>query len=182
MSPAPKPVKADAVLPPQPGRLKIRYVNPHRLTPSPYNPRIATDAQRARLRASLETFAADIAGGLVEPLIHNTRTGWLVGGHLRRELAIETSPSTRHPSSASPTSPSSEPTTTTTGSPRGDAGSSGTSAPTPGSATSPSPTPNSSGTTSPANPSKWSTSTGTAPTGRARCASPSSTPLRSPSA
>jgi hypothetical protein len=44
---------------------------------APYNPRIISDAERAKLRASVE------AHGIVEPLIWNKRTGNLVGGHQR---------------------------------------------------------------------------------------------------
>ena len=51
------------------------------LKPAPYNPRESTKRQEADLRKSLEKF------GVVEPIIWNKRTGYIVGGHFRvREL------------------------------------------------------------------------------------------------
>jgi hypothetical protein len=51
------------------------------LKPAPYNPRESTKKQETALKASLEKF------GLVEPIIFNKRTGYIVGGHFRvREL------------------------------------------------------------------------------------------------
>jgi len=51
------------------------------LTPAPYNPRQSTEKQEKHLKASLEKF------GVVEPIIFNKRTGYIVGGHFRvREL------------------------------------------------------------------------------------------------
>jgi ParB-like chromosome segregation protein Spo0J len=51
------------------------------LTPAPYNPRQSTAKQEKQLKASLEKF------GVVEPIIFNKRTGYIVGGHFRvREL------------------------------------------------------------------------------------------------
>ena len=69
----------------KPGRLRIRHVDPKALTPAPYNDevRTMTVGARAKLRASLEVF------GFVEPILVNTRTGWIVGGHRRTEVAIE---------------------------------------------------------------------------------------------
>lgn len=51
------------------------------LTPAPYNPRTSTKKQEEDLRASLKKF------GVVEPIIYNKRTGYIVGGHFKvREL------------------------------------------------------------------------------------------------
>lgn len=51
------------------------------LIPAPYNPRQSTSKQEAQLKTSLEKF------GVVEPIIFNKQTGYIVGGHFRvREL------------------------------------------------------------------------------------------------
>lgn len=51
------------------------------LKPAPYNPRKSNERQEANLKASLEKF------GVVEPIIFNKQTGYIVGGHFRvREL------------------------------------------------------------------------------------------------
>ncbi len=51
------------------------------LKPAPYNPRKSSEAQEAHLKKSLEKF------GVVEPIIFNKQTGYIVGGHFRvREL------------------------------------------------------------------------------------------------
>jgi len=51
------------------------------LIPAPYNPRQSTAKQEQHLRESLEKF------GMVEPIIFNKQTGYIVGGHFRvREL------------------------------------------------------------------------------------------------
>jgi hypothetical protein len=51
------------------------------LNPAPYNPRKSDVTQEANLKASLEKF------GVVEPIIFNKRSGYIVGGHFRiREL------------------------------------------------------------------------------------------------
>jgi DNA modification methylase len=51
------------------------------LKPAPYNPRQSTAKQEKHLKASLEKF------GVVEPIIYNKQTGYIVGGHFRvREL------------------------------------------------------------------------------------------------
>ena len=51
------------------------------LIPAPYNPRQSTAKQEQHLKESLEKF------GLVEPIIYNKQTGYIVGGHFRvREL------------------------------------------------------------------------------------------------
>jgi DNA modification methylase len=51
------------------------------LIPAPYNPRQSTAKQEKHLRESLEKF------GMVEPIIFNKQTGYIVGGHFRvREL------------------------------------------------------------------------------------------------
>jgi DNA modification methylase len=51
------------------------------LIPAPYNPRLSTAKQETHLKESLQKF------GLVEPIIYNKQTGYIVGGHFRvREL------------------------------------------------------------------------------------------------
>jgi hypothetical protein len=51
------------------------------LMPAPYNPRQSTAKQEKHLKESLEKF------GMVEPIIFNKQTGYIVGGHFRvREL------------------------------------------------------------------------------------------------
>lgn len=51
------------------------------LKPAPYNPRTSTKKQEEKLKDSLVKF------GVVEPIIFNKRTGFIVGGHFRvREL------------------------------------------------------------------------------------------------
>ena len=51
------------------------------LKPAPYNPRQSTEKQETQLKRSLEKF------GVVEPIIFNKQTGFIVGGHFRvREL------------------------------------------------------------------------------------------------
>lgn len=51
------------------------------LKPAPYNPRKSNEKQEADLKKSLEKF------GVVEPIIFNKQTGYIVGGHFRvREL------------------------------------------------------------------------------------------------
>ena len=51
------------------------------LKAAPYNPRTSTEKQEAHLKASLKKF------GVVEPIIFNKQTGFIVGGHFRvREL------------------------------------------------------------------------------------------------
>src|SRR5437016_1243281 len=53
------------------------------LTPAPYNPRqplSSKDRRYRKLKRSLERF------GLVEPLIWNRRTGYVVGGHQRLQI------------------------------------------------------------------------------------------------
>lgn len=51
------------------------------LKPAPYNPRKSSQEEEARLQESLQKF------GVVEPVIFNKQTGYIVGGHFRvREL------------------------------------------------------------------------------------------------
>lgn len=51
------------------------------LKPAPYNARQSSKEQEKQLKASLEKF------GVVEPIIFNKQTGYVVGGHFRlREL------------------------------------------------------------------------------------------------
>jgi DNA modification methylase len=60
--------------------MKIKTLPIAQLKPAPYNPRRelkAGDPEFERIRRSIKTF------GLVEPLIWNERSGYLVGGHQR---------------------------------------------------------------------------------------------------
>ena len=47
---------------------------------APYNPRVISDSERARLKAGVKRH------GLVEPLVWNKRTGNIVGGHQRLDI------------------------------------------------------------------------------------------------
>ena len=61
--------------------MKIEKKKLTELKPAPYNPRQSTEKQEKHLKESLEKF------GVVEPIIFNQRTGYIVGGHFRvREL------------------------------------------------------------------------------------------------
>lgn len=68
---------------PKPPTLDVVHRDPEELKPDPGNPRTIDEEARDRLRRTLTHF------GFVEPLVVNTRTGLLVGGHQRRALAIE---------------------------------------------------------------------------------------------
>lgn len=64
--------------------LKIEYVDPKLLEPSPYNPRAWSEVALKGLRASIAEF------GICDPFIVNKRKGLrLVGGHMRCRVAIE---------------------------------------------------------------------------------------------
>ena len=73
--------------------IKIEYVPTAELKPAPYNPRTITDDEMERLKASMREF------GVVDPLIVNTTTGFVVGGNQRleaaRQLKIKTLPVVR---------------------------------------------------------------------------------------
>ena len=61
--------------------MKIEIKKLSELKPSPYNPRQSNAEQEKQLKSSLEKF------GVVEPIIFNKQTGYIVGGHFRiREL------------------------------------------------------------------------------------------------
>jgi DNA modification methylase len=65
--------------------MHVRRVAIHRINPAPHNPRRdlrPEDPEYAQLMRSLDEF------GLVEPLIWNSRTGNLVGGHQRYKLLV----------------------------------------------------------------------------------------------
>lgn len=61
--------------------MKIKQVKISDINPAKYNPRKITDKELAGLKESLKKF------GFVEPLIVNTRTNTLVGGHQRLKAA-----------------------------------------------------------------------------------------------
>jgi DNA modification methylase len=61
--------------------MKIELKKLSDLKPAPYNPRQSNAEQENQLKSSLEKF------GVVEPIIFNKQTGFIVGGHFRiREL------------------------------------------------------------------------------------------------
>ena len=61
--------------------MKIEIKKLSELKPAPYNPRTSTAKQESHLKNSLTKF------GVVEPIIFNKQTGYIVGGHFRvREL------------------------------------------------------------------------------------------------
>ena len=61
--------------------MKIEIKKLTELKPAPYNPRQSNAEQEKQLKSSLEKF------GVVEPIIFNKQTGYIVGGHFRiREL------------------------------------------------------------------------------------------------
>lgn len=55
----------------------IEVKNISELKEAPYNPRKSNKKQDSNLKASLEKF------GVVEPIVFNKRTGYIVGGHFR---------------------------------------------------------------------------------------------------
>lgn len=62
-------------------KLNIQSKKISTLKPAPYNPRNSSKEQEEALKDSLKKF------GLVEPIIFNKQTGYIVGGHFRvREL------------------------------------------------------------------------------------------------
>jgi hypothetical protein len=63
--------------------LKIEYVDPAALKPSPGNPRTHPEKQKTALTASLDEF------GFVSPAIVNRKTGHVLDGHLRRDVTVE---------------------------------------------------------------------------------------------
>lgn len=61
--------------------MKIEIKKLSELKPAPYNPRTSTAKQESHLKNSLTKF------GVVEPIIFNKQSGYIVGGHFRvREL------------------------------------------------------------------------------------------------
>src|SRR5580698_9660348 len=66
--------------------MKIEKVSINKINPAAYNPRIDLkpgDRDYKKLKQSINTF------GYVEPLVWNSRTGSLVGGHQRLKILIE---------------------------------------------------------------------------------------------
>ncbi|MFC7443421.1 ParB N-terminal domain-containing protein [Laceyella putida] len=66
--------------------LRIEWISIDDIHPAPYNPRVdlqPTDPAYQKLKKSIETF------GLVDPLIWNKRSRYLVGGHQRFKVAKE---------------------------------------------------------------------------------------------
>lgn len=62
--------------------IKVKYVNPNTLNPAAYNPRDISEHAFEGLKESIKKF------GFVDPVIVNTSTGNLVGGHQRTKAAI----------------------------------------------------------------------------------------------
>jgi hypothetical protein len=65
------------------GTLPMRWMHPDKLVPHPRNWRTHGEEQRAALRSSVDRH------GWYKPLLWNERTGYLLNGHERREVAIE---------------------------------------------------------------------------------------------
>ena len=66
--------------------MKIEKVHIEKINPAAYNPRLDLqpgDKEYEKLKKSIDTF------GYVEPLVWNSRTGNLVGGHQRLKILIE---------------------------------------------------------------------------------------------
>lgn len=66
--------------------MKIQKVKIENINPAAYNPRVDLkpgDKEYEKLKKSIDTF------GYVEPLVWNSRTGNLVGGHQRLKILIE---------------------------------------------------------------------------------------------
>src|SRR3990167_3647780 len=66
--------------------MKIERVKIEQINPAAYNPRIDLkpgDPEYEKLKKSINTF------GYVEPLVWNSRTGNLVGGHQRLKILLE---------------------------------------------------------------------------------------------
>src|ERR1039457_2224341 len=66
--------------------MNMQIIEINKLNPAAYNPRRDLkpgDPDYEKLKASIETF------GYVEPLVWNSRTGSLVGGHQRLKILIE---------------------------------------------------------------------------------------------
>lgn len=66
-------------------KLRIRHIDPDKLTPHPENENVRemTAGEKDALRKIINRF------GLVEPLVVSKASGYLIGGHRRREIAIE---------------------------------------------------------------------------------------------
>lgn len=62
---------------------KIKYRKASELLPADYNPRVMPDEERQALHRSIATY------GFLEPLVVNTRTGRIVGGHQRLAVLVE---------------------------------------------------------------------------------------------
>lgn len=63
--------------------MKIEMIDPVELLPSDYNPRRINDHQLDSLMKSIEKY------GFVEPVVINTSTGRIVGGHQRVQAATK---------------------------------------------------------------------------------------------
>lgn len=64
-------------------KLEIKYIPISELRPAPYNPRVMIDEEMESLKRSMVEF------GVVDPLIVNTATGFVVGGNQRLTAAVE---------------------------------------------------------------------------------------------
>lgn len=84
--PAPDPVATSNPAPQSHGGLglvNLRRLSMAVLERAPYNPRTISTKAKQGLAASIRTF------GLVEPIIWNERTGYIVGGHQRYNELLE---------------------------------------------------------------------------------------------
>jgi len=78
--------KLKVVKPPKGAKLELKWVDPASLTDNPNNWRLHNEKQKKAVRLSI--FGKD-AAGWADVGLFNKRTGRLVNGHLRKELAIE---------------------------------------------------------------------------------------------
>jgi hypothetical protein len=63
--------------------MKLKRMKLKDLAPAPYNPRKISPEALAGLRKSIEEF------GLVEPIVYNTKTQRVIGGHQRLKVLME---------------------------------------------------------------------------------------------
>lgn len=66
-----------------PATITLSRVRRSTLTPAPFNPRVIDKHARRQLRESINTF------GLVEPIVYNRRSGYILGGHQRLSILDE---------------------------------------------------------------------------------------------
>ena len=63
--------------------MQVKKIKLKDLKEAPYNPRVITDRQLAKLERSIKEF------GLVEPIVFNEKTGFVVGGNQRLKVLLK---------------------------------------------------------------------------------------------